>query len=233
MKYQVLCGYLFSFMICLFIFNSNLIYCQYRLGKQIDSGLIVTQSSYKGYLYSGIDNFLKIDPSLKKDYDTIILKSNNGKIYTDSNNLILIIPDRPGKVRLTLTGITNKDTTELGYFYFIVFGIPEPKLTLNTIPIESPCSIPKKALVDCDSLGVYFSNDIIGSENWVKVSRFTLGYNYGGFYISHLNPSNKFTLNTKQILNQLGPDREITIRPTIETEGKVSRELPIYKITIY
>ena len=146
---------------------------------------------------------------------------------------MLIIPDRPGKVRLTLRGITNKDTSEIGYFYFKVFGIPEPKLTLNTIPIESPCSIPKKALLDCDSLGIYFSKDIIGSENWVKVSKFTLGYNYGGFYISHVNLSNKITLNTKQILSQLGPDREITIRPTIISEGNVARELPIYKITIY
>jgi hypothetical protein len=233
MKYRNQPGYLHSFFICLLIFTLNDISCQYRLGKQIDSGLIVTQSSYKGYLYSGIDNFLKIDPLLKKDFDTLIIKINNGKIYSDTNDLILVIPDRPGKVRLTVTGISKTDTIEVGYFYFVVYGIPEPKLTLNTISIESPCTIPKKALMDCDSLGIMFSQDIIGSDKWVKVSKFTLGYNYGGFYISHLNPSNKFSLKTKQILSQLGPDREITIRPTIVSEGNVSRELPIYKITIY
>jgi hypothetical protein len=233
MRFQIQSEYLFSIFICFFVFNSTFSFCQYRLGNEIDSGRIVTQSSYKGYLYSGIDNFLKIDPSLNKNFDTIIINCNNGKIISDSNKLYLIIPDRPGKVRLTLIGISNIDSTELGYYYFKVFGIPEPKLTLNNIPIESPCSIPKKVLMDCDSVGVYFSKDIIGSEKWAKISRFTLGYNYGGFYVSHLNPSNKFTLRTKQILSQLGPDREITIRPIIEQEGKVSKELPIYKITIY
>jgi hypothetical protein len=233
MKYQVKSVFLPFILICqLFIFANNT-FCQYRLGKQIDSGLIVTQSSHLGYLYSGIDNFLKIDPSLDKEYDTIIINSNNGKIFSDTNNLYLIIPDRPGKVRLTLTGINKIDSVALGYYYFKVYGIPEPKLTLNNIPIETPCSIPKKALMDCDSLGVFFSKDIIGSENWVKVSKFTLGYNYGGFYISHLNPSNRLTLRTKQILNQIGPDREIMIRPTIESEGRVIQDLPIYKITIY
>jgi hypothetical protein len=233
MKFQELSGHLFLIFISLLLFDNSKIYCQYRLGTKIDTGLIVTKSSLNGCLYSGIDNLLKIDPLLENNFDTILLESNNGKTFPDTNNLILIIPNRPGKVRLTLMGVKYRDTVELGYFYFPVLGIPEPKLTLNNIPIETPCIIPKKVLMNCDSLGVYFSKDIIGSDNWVKISRFTLGYNYVGFYISHLNPSNKFTLNTKQILNQLGPDREITIRPTIESESKVTKYLPIYKITIY
>jgi hypothetical protein len=233
MNYQVLSKKLLYFIIILFLFTPGNIFCQYRLGNQIDSGLIVTQSSHKGFLYSGIDNFLKIDPSLYENYDTLIIRSNNGKIFSDTNNLFLIIPDRPGKVRLTLIGLNDKDSISVGYFYFTVFGVPEPKLTLNNIPIATPCSIPKKVILDCDSLGVYFSKDIVGSENWVKIARFTLGYNYGGFYVSLLNPSNKFTSNTKEIINQLGPYREITIRPTIESEGMVFKDLPIYKITIY
>jgi hypothetical protein len=228
-----LSGYLLFILISQLLLHSAKISGQYHFGKEIDSGLIVTQSSYKGYLYSGIENFLKIDTSLNKKYDTIIINSNNGKIFPDTNNLFIIIPNRPGKVRLTLKGVSYRDTLQLGYFYFIVFGIPEPKLTLNNIPIETPCNIPKKVLLDCDSLGIFFSNDIVGSDKWVKISKFTLGYNYGGFYISHINPSNRFTPNTKQILNQLGPDREIMIRPTIESTGNISKELAIYKITIY
>jgi hypothetical protein len=233
MKNQGLSGYLFFIFISIILLIPAKIFCQSRLGKQLDSGLIVTQSSYNGFLYSGIDNFLKINPSLNKNYDTILLNSNNGRLFPDTNNLILIIPSRPGKARLTVKGVNFRDTVELGYFYFTVYGIPEPKLTLNNTPIETPCNIPKKVLLDCDSLGVFFSKDIIGSEKWMKISKFTLGYNYGGFYISHINPSNRFTLSTKQILNQIGPDREITIRPTIESAGKVSKDLSIYKITIY
>ncbi len=91
----------------------------------------------------------------------------------------------------------------------------------------------KKTLLNCDSLAVYVSNDIIGSENWLTISEFLIGYNYGGFHVSHLNITNKLNDKTRQILTYMGPEREISIKLTVESEGKVFRRLPIYKITIY
>lgn len=225
-KYQII-------ILFLVFFPTKILLSQYRLGNHLSDKSIVTLSSPRGLLYSGIDNFLTVDPSITKSYDTILIESNNGKIVPDSNNLILIVPDRPGKVRLTLNGLKHKDTTEIGYRYFNVLGIPEPKLTINNIPISTPCTIPRKAMINCDSLGIFFSEDIAGSDKWLKISKFVLGYNYGGFYIAHLNPTHILTIDTKKILNKIGPDREISIRLTTESEGMVFKELPIYRITIY
>jgi hypothetical protein len=225
-KYQII-------ILFLLFLPAEILLSQFRLGNHLKEKSIVTLSSSKGVLYSGIDNFLKVDCNLTKSYDTIVIDSNNGRIASDSNNLILIVPDRPGKVRLTLSGINSKDTNELGYTYFNVVGIPEPLLMINNLPITTPCTIPRKIMINCDSLGIYFSNDIAGSEKWMKISKFVLGYNYGGFYIAHQNPTNILTLDTKKILNKIGPDREISIRLTTESEGMVFKELPIYRITIY
>ena len=215
------------------VLPSAFTYSQYRLGNHLKDNSIITLSSAKGVLYSGIDNFLKIDPGLIKGYDTVNVESNNGKVVSDSNNLLLIVPSRPGKVRLTINGITHSDTTEIGYKYFTVYGIPGPLLTINNVPINNPCTIPRRAMIECDSLGIFFSEDIAGSEKWLKISKFVLGYNYGGFYISHLNPGNILTNETKSILNKIGPDREISIRLTTVSEGMVFKELPIYRITVY
>lgn len=215
------------------LISSKSAFSQYRLGNHLDESSIITLSSLKGVLYSGIDNILKVNSTLRKDFDTILIESNNGKVVIDSADKILIIPDRPGKVRLTLLGILRKDTTEIGYKYFTVLGIPQPLLSINNMPINTPCTIPRKAIIDCDSLTIFFSNDIEGSEKWMKISKFVLGYNYGGFYIAHLNPGNLLTNETKSILNKIGPDREISIRLTTVSEGMVYKELPIYRITIY
>lgn len=220
-------------LLILFVLLDTAVFSQYRLGNHLNNSSIVTLSSAKGVLYSGIDNYLKISENITKDYDTVCIESNNGQVVPDSSDIALIIPNRPGKVRLTLKGIKSLDTTEIGYRYFTVNRIPEPLLTINNVPVTTPCTIPRMAMITCDSLSIYFSNDIAGSENWLKISKFVLGYTYGGFYISHINPTNRLTTETKRILNQIGPDREISIRLTTISEGMVIKELPIYRIKIY
>jgi hypothetical protein len=68
---------------------------------------------------------------------------------------------------------------------------------------------------------------------WLRITEFTLGYNYGGFHVSYLNPSNFISLETKEIINRLGPEHEISIRVKVEAEEKLMIELPIYRITLY
>ncbi|MBN1598055.1 MAG: hypothetical protein JW894_07155 [Bacteroidales bacterium] len=206
---------------------------QYRYGIQLDENTMTVVSSRGGNLYSGIDNYFRISEVITEDYDTVLVHSTNGAPLPDSNDLVLLIPNRPGKVRLTYYGVSGYDTTTIGYQHFMVRRVPEPKMLIDDRPISTPGIIAKRYLLYCDSLGVYFSDDIIGSEYWLRVKEFTLGYNYGGFHVSHLNPSNKMTLRTRQILYRIGPDRTISIKLTVEAEGDIMRELPIYRLTIY
>ncbi|MBA7528539.1 hypothetical protein ES705_20726 [subsurface metagenome] len=225
------------FVFLLTIFQSTIIaeslQAQGRYGSPLKEDDLTILSSKSGYLYSGIDNFIKVRSHYVKTSDTILFKSTNGDVLHDSGQVYLLIPERPGKVRLTLYAKSDYDTIIIGYKHFIVKRIPKPQLVVNNTIIQTSDTLMKNTLLTCDSLKVFFSDDIIGSDKWLKIKEFSLGYNYGGFHVSHFNPSNKFTEETKHIIRYLGPDRVISIRLTVESEGMITRQLPIYRITIY
>jgi hypothetical protein len=206
---------------------------QVRQGRQLEEGRIVSLTSKKGILYNGIDNILAIDTSLYSNADRIFIESNNGIIVHDTCNRYLCLPDKLGTMWLTLYAVKGIDTTKIGFKYFSVINIPEPLLTINGRPVKTPSDISKSELIHCDSLGVYFTDDIPGSQNWMTISEFSLGYSYGGFYVEHVNPSNKLTRETILILNRIGPDRVISIRAKVKSEGKIIKSLPIYRLTLY
>jgi hypothetical protein len=197
---------------------------QTRQGKSLNPESII---------YNGIDNLLVIDSSLFRGADTLIVLSNNGTILSDTCNRYLCIPKKLGTMWISVYALTDNDTSLLGYKYFLVLNIPEPLLTINGRPLTTPAEISKNELLNCDSLGVYFSDDIAGSDHWMTITEFSIGYSYGGFYVSHFNLSNKFTQETKEIIYRLGPDREISIRPIVKAEGNIMKPLPIYRIRIY
>jgi hypothetical protein len=231
--YHTLC-YLKKFVLLVLItLVCSSIFGQGRQGKPLDPNCIISLTSKKGILYNGIDNLMMIDSSLFVGSDTLIVKTNNGIFLNDTCNNYLCIPNKLGTMWLTIYAVTGSDTSMLGYKYFQVLNIPEPLLTINGRPMETPAFLSKNELMDCDSLGVYFSEDIAGSEQWMIITEFSLGYSYGGFYVSHTNSSNKFTFETREIINRLGPDREISIRPTAKAQGNIMKPLPIYRIRIY
>lgn len=206
---------------------------QFRYGDELKDVDFKILSSREGHLYSGIDNYIQVSSETITNLEGIYIESTNGDIFADSGQIYLLIPTRPGKVRLTLYSITGKDTTILGYKNFPVKRVPEPQLIVGNTLVNVVDTLMKRTLLDCDSLIVYFSYDIIGSEHWLKISEFLIGYNYGGFHVSHLNQSCILNDKTKQLITYMAPDREISIKLTVESEGKVYQELPIYKITIY
>lgn len=229
MKYNCFLRLFFVFLIVL----TNRTDAQYRYGNELQNVDFTILTSRGGHLYSGIDNYLKISSGIYSDSDTIHIECTNGEIFADSAGLYLLIPQRPGKVRLTLYAVSDGDTNVLGYKHFFVKRIPDPRLIINNTLVNVTDTIMKRTLLECDSLAVFISNDIIGSENWFHISEFLIGYNYGGFHVSHQNLSNKLLPKTKQILEYMGPDREISIKLTVESEGKVYSQLPIYRIVIY
>jgi len=210
-----------------------LLKAQGRYGSQLPINAIISLSSRKGFLYCGIDNYLQVDYSLATGCDSFILCSTNGLLLNDTLDKFISIPERSGNARLSIHCLIDKDTFTLGYRYFTVIYVPNPCLTLNDRPISSPISLSKYAFLSCDSLGIYFSDDIYGSENWMRITDFTIGYNYGEFYISHLNITNKITAQTREIINRLGPDHEISIMFRVESQGKIQKQLPIYRINLY
>jgi len=218
----------------LLVFNfEGRVYAQFRYGDELKDVDFRILSSRGGHLYSGIDNYIKVSSEIINNFEDIYIESSNGDIFADSGQIYLLIPIRPGKVRLTLYSIAGRDTSVLGYKNFPVKRVPEPQLIVGNTMVNVIDTLMKRTLLDCDSLSIYFSYDIIGSEQWLKIDEFLIGYNYGGFHVSHLNQSCILNDKTKQLITYMAPDREISIKLTVESEGKVYRQLPIYKITIY
>jgi hypothetical protein len=205
---------------------------QSRHGKPLEKR-IISMTSNKDILYTGIDNLLILNTTEFENTDTFLLHTNNGFILKDTLNTYICYPEKVGSLWLTIFSILGNDTSMLGFKYYSVENIPEPLLTLDNRPIKTPISLPKATLLACDSLGVFFSEDIPGSEYWMTITEFSIGYSYGGFYVSHNNPTNKFSAATREIISRLGPERELSIRPVVKSLGEVYKQLPIYRITIY
>ncbi len=222
-----------SINICLLLLSAHLLKAQGRFGSELPEDALTCLTSIKGYLYSGIDNYLQINFSRIPDCDTLFLNTSSGTIISDTIDRYLIIPERPGNIRLTVQCLKNTDTLNLGYKYYIVHSLPDPCIILNNQPVCTPSSVNKNIFLATDSISVFFSDDIIGSDSWLKITDFTIGYTYGGFVVSHLNATNKISQKTREIIYRLGPDHEVSIRFNVESEGKIRKQLPIYRLRLY
>ena len=205
---------------------------QSRYGDLLSDTIIQTNSSVSGVFYAGIDNYLTLHYPFKYGFDSISLSCNNGSIRHDSANYT-IIPEWAGSVRITLHAHKGSTCENFGYVTKKVNTVPRPKLMINSIPLENYCELSKDELMEVDSLAIFFSDDIVGSVHWMRVSGYELGYNYGGYFISHESSSNKFGNETRQIIQRISPNKVLTIKTTIESEGKVQQQLPLYRIMVY
>ncbi len=206
--------------------------CQTRYGNELSDSVFIAVDSRNNILYTGIDNYIENDFSKFEDGYEYIIKVNNGIVFPDSNNYVAI-PDRPGNARFLVYGLQNGDTTLIGYKYFRVKNVPEPRLAVDTLRLKEEDTINKSHFLNSDSLNIFISEDIIGSENWFRIIKFTLGYVYGGYYVEHTNNTNVISQETKQIIFTIGPTKEIIIKPVVKATGKLTKELPIYRLTLY
>jgi hypothetical protein len=206
--------------------------CQSRYGDELDDRALRAVTSRGDFLYVGMDNIIKIYYSNPEDVLEYFITANNGILVRDSLDF-LSIPVRKGRARFLLYKKDGSDSILLGYKFFFVKNIPKPMLTFDTVKVKERDMISKRHLLDTKKLNIFVSDDIIGSERWFKVVKYTFGYEYGGYYVEHTINSGELALKTKQIINTLGPSREIIIKPVVENVGELMLELPIYRLTLY
>lgn len=225
-------SYIIIFIGSLFFSLTEISRCQTRYGNELNNSVLVAIDSRNNILYSGIDNRLITDYSKFDETYEYILQVNNGIVFPDSNCYISI-PDRPGDARFLVLGLMDNDTVLIGYRYFEVRNVPDPLLAIDTLRLQEEDVISKNHFLNSDSLYIFISDDIIGSGNWFRIIKFTLGYLYGGYYVEHTNNTNIISRETKQIIYAIGPTKEIIIKPVVEGEGKLIKELPIFRLTLY
>jgi hypothetical protein len=216
----------------LFLCLAHISECQTRYGGELGVSILTAVNSRNNILYAGIDNEICVDYSGLGDDIEYVLTVNNGIVFPESPDYIAI-PDRSGKARFLVFGIKGTDTTLIGYRYFQVENIPEPLLVIDSLMVKENDMVSKQHFLNSDSLGIFISDDIVGAEDWFKIIKFTLGYVYGGYYVEHTNNTNKISRETKQIIYTIGPSKEIIIKPTVEGEGNLIKDLPIFRLTLY
>jgi len=177
-----------------------------------------------------VDNYLYVNPDIKQN--NIIITTDNGHVFHDEG-MYCIIPATYGILNLDLFQVINEDTVLLLSKKFPAFEVPPPVLKIGNYKVTELEELSWSILMNCDSIGIFISDDIIGAEDWVYIEKFTFGYQYGSYYVSHSSRGNKFTEEIKEAIKKLKPGQEISIRVWLGSKGSIVREIPIYRVRIY
>ncbi len=222
-----------KFYICLI-----LIWCpwilkgQYRYGANLSDSIFKLTLSRSNTLYAGIDNPVEIDIDDNERFEDYILETTNGVVVYDSLRFITI-PVRSGLSRLVLSKIEANDTILKGHRFYRVKNVPDPLLRIDTICYDETSDIYKRQLLQSDSISIFFSPDIIDSENWFKITGYSIGYIFGGFYRSYSFEGDQISSAAKSVVMRISPGKIIVFRITAESEGNIKKEMPVYRLRLF
>ncbi len=219
-------------MVLVFFCNTWILTGQYRYGENLSDSIFDLVNSKNGILYAGIDNPVEIRLPGDENIEDYILEVTNGIVFYDSLQFITI-PVRSGISRLILSKVEGTDTILKGHKFFQVRSVPEPLLRIDTFCFSEESGIYKHQLLYADSLSIFFSSDIPGSENWFRVKEYSIGYIFGGFYRSYSFDGNKISNAAKIIVNRISPGKVIVFRIVAESDSKIRKELPVYRLRLF
>jgi hypothetical protein len=205
---------------------------QYRYGKNLSDSIFSLINSKSGILYAGIDNPVKVCLRNGENIEDYILEVTNGTAFYDSLQFITI-PVRSGISRLILSKVEGTDTILKGHRFFQVKNIPDPLLRIDTSCFGEVSNIFKQQLLNADSLSVFFTSDIAGSESWFRIKEFSIGYIFGGFYRSYSFKGCEISDTAKIIISRISPGKVVVFKLIAESEGKVQKELPVYRLKLF
>lgn len=206
------------------------IYAQDSVNVTVDKRFIDVVNSKQNILYQGIDNPLKINT---ENNENLIIKTNNGIVYKD-NGVFVAIPSKIHETELKIFETNENQDTILIYRAFLqTIRFPMPLLKLGDKVFDEMKEIDRNFLIQCDTIGIFFTDDIIGIENWYKITSYSFGYIYGNHYISFDINGNILDINTKKRLLSLSSGTEIIIRVTIISNSNISIKRPIFRAILY
>ncbi len=214
--------------IIFFICGHLVVLSQSPIEKSGDT--ILAANSINNILYIGIDNVIELNHV--GHADQLIMTTDNGRIYKEGNTFTCI-PKTKGASKLQLYKATEQDTVLVKEEKFPTLYLQEPVVTLDTIKTRGMNQVSKQFLLQCDSVGIYITNDIIDIDSWYTVTGFTFGYVYGSHFISTYNRGKQIGDKVKGYIKKMPPGHELTIRVELITEWELSIKGPVFRATIY
>jgi hypothetical protein len=190
-------------------------------------------NSRSDVLYDGIDNVIEIQyPDEVSKGFKYVFKTHNGILFEQDNSYITI-PRNAGRAFISTYYVSErKDTILFGKKEFEVRNVPIPTLKIGNEIIKELSIVDRAAFIKNDSLKVYFTADIISSESWCSVEYFSIGYTYGGRYISIDNKGAILSKRTKDFIRRLQPNQNMVIKVSEVNCNKIIKNLPLVKFII-
>ena len=196
-----------------------------------ENDTIYTLNSKSNTLYLGIDNYIHV-PEVYLNDSAYDIRINNGKIFKDSS-LINVIPRRLPDAFLNIYKYADQDTILIKSIRYFIKYVPKPCILINNQCLNDISIIDRNEFINNPVLGIYISDDIIGSQDWYKIKRFSFGYVFGSVYKSFESSTNLLTDEMIEALHHLKPGQEVHIKISIVSQGFLVSYLPVYTIKIY
>jgi hypothetical protein len=142
------------------------------------------------------------------------------------NYFLLHAPDLDSKENISLLiGKFKNDT--IFYRTFKNESLPVPSIYFGHVNLSETKKLFLQEMQMADSVYILFRHSLAGSYEWLKIRRFTIGYNYGTYYITHDNIGNIISRKTKSILMGMKPGQEVSISILAVGTGSLKKEVPL------
>ena len=229
-----------TLLLLFFVFAINSAYCQKHseadslLQRKYYHKIIPRATSSKSdILYYGIDNpiDLKFPDEASKHFNYVV-KTHNGIIF-ESDNSYITIPRNAGRAFISIYIIAeDKDTILINKKEFKVQNVPIPSIKIGNQIISEESILEKNVFLRNDTVKVFFTDDIINSENWCTVEFFNLGYAYGGKYISVDNKGAILSKQTLDFIRQQKPNQNMVIKVSEINCSQIFKHLPLVRFKL-
>ena len=189
--------------------------------------LLVT-SSYSNTLYIGMDNIIHV----KLKDSACRIKTDNGQIFKDDEEEdYCLLPKEQGTAVISL-----EDTVKGRIIYkkaFFVKKLPPLKVSLCDLILNNAERVNRLFLLSCDSINVYYTDDIVGADKWLEVTRFTIGYNYGTYFVEFASRDNHYTSQMEKALREVRTGSVMRVNITCKDKTGFKIVLPVISFKIY
>jgi hypothetical protein len=187
-------------------------------------------TSVSGNLYAGVDNYIRVQ-SRDIPLSEVHVKADQG-IFLPDDSLFYCMPSRPGRF-LVHVYRASTDTTLLFTQRVPVSSLPLPALRVGRSEIRDEQEIPLAEILLADSIGIVFTPDIPGSDRWIQIQAFTVGYFSADKDIQTTNPGPVFHPKTRDVIKKIRPGQQVYFRIQAGEEGEIRQELPVFRVKVY
>ena len=186
--------------------------------------------SIENVIYAGIDNKIIFRKECFED-EYISLSSENASIVSEDTSFIIRV-DKAAAPEVTLI-LSNRDFKHQVCKRFGIKGLPVPHVFIGHTNISETQVLQKADIQSADSTYLFYGNTIANNCDWLRIKRFSIGYNYGNYYISNDNEGNRIGSKVRSILYGLKPGQEVSLTIVVEGLGQIEKVISTIHFKVY